>query len=82
MYQIKSKCINISVLESPMVGSIAILMEQCTLQVKHVKKVLQKEGLLEGGAFEEVRMIRNGNTIVVDTHFKQDEYLNDVIRIE
>ena len=47
-----------------------------------------KEGVAQGGTIGreaplgEVRMIRNGNTIVVDTHFKQDEYLNDVIRIE
>ena len=39
-------------------------------------------GSIGGGPLGEVQMLTVGSTIVVDTHFKQDEYLNDVIRIE
>ena len=46
-----------------------------------------EEGVAQGGAIGagtlgEVKMITVGNTIVVDTHYKEGENLNDVIRIE
>ena len=46
-----------------------------------------QEGVAQGGAIGagnlgEVKMITVGTTIVVDTHYKQGENLNDVIRIE
>ena len=46
-----------------------------------------EEGVAQGGAIGagtlgEVKMITVGNTIVIDTHYKEGENLNDVIRIE
>ena len=46
------------------------------------KEGVAQGGSIGGGPLGEVQMLTVGNTIVVDTHFKQDEYLNDVIRIE
>tara|TARA_B100001996_G_C18532875_1_gene543782 strand:- start:114 stop:608 length:495 start_codon:yes stop_codon:yes gene_type:complete len=63
--------------------------EYCnTYGLMHSSGQTCQEGVAQGGTIGreaplgEVRMIRVGNTIVVDTHYKQDEYLNDVIRIE
>ena len=46
-----------------------------------------EEGVAQGGAIGagtlgEVKMITVGNIIVIDTHYKEGENLNDVIRIE